>query len=91
MNCWEQPTNISNWKEEHVSAASEQVYPATAAASALISSARCLCHFVNSDSVQIVFAVLGCWGVGIYSAMKIFGGGGKKSEPSAAPEQLDKH
>ena len=20
VNCWEQPTNISNWKEEHVSA-----------------------------------------------------------------------
>lgn len=19
VNCWEQPTNISNWKEEHVS------------------------------------------------------------------------
>ncbi len=41
--------------------------------------------------MQIVFAVLGCWGVGIYSAMKIFGGGKKESTPSAAPEQLEKH
>lgn len=56
VNCWEQPTNISNWKEEH-----------------------------------IVFAVLGCWGVGIYSAIKIFGGGKKESTPAASPEQLDKH
>ena len=43
------------------------------------------------SAVQIVFAVLGCWGVGIYSAMKIFGGGKKEGMPSAAPEQLDKH
>lgn len=41
--------------------------------------------------MQIVFAVLGAWGVGIYSAIKIFGGGKKEGTPSAAPEQLDKH
>ena len=45
---------------------------------------------INQFCVQIVFAVLGCWGVGIYSAIKIFGGK-KESAPAAAPEQLDKH
>ena len=45
---------------------------------------------MNQFRLQIVFAVLGCWGVGIYSAIKIFGGK-KESTPAAAPEQLDKH
>mmetsp|Transcript_16213 Transcript_16213/g.48570 ORF Transcript_16213/g.48570 Transcript_16213/m.48570 type:complete len:91 (-) Transcript_16213:254-526(-) len=34
---------------------------------------------------HIVFLVLGGWGVGIYSAMKVFGGGDAKvAEPEAA-------
>ncbi|PSC69939.1 hypothetical protein C2E20_6598 [Micractinium conductrix] len=45
-NCWEKPTEVAKWKEEH-----------------------------------IVFVVLGGWGLGIYSAMKIFG---KKEEAPAA-------
>ena len=56
--------------------------------------ASCSCDLGTANVhlfMQIVFAVLGCWGVGIYSAMKIFGGGKKESTPSAAPQQLDKH
>ncbi|KAG7674889.1 hypothetical protein Ndes2526B_g07728 [Nannochloris sp. 'desiccata'] len=45
-NAWEKPTEIAQWKEEH-----------------------------------IVFLVLGCWGVGITTAMKVFGG--KKEAPAA--------
>lgn len=48
VNCWEAPTAIAKWKEEH-----------------------------------IVILVLSCWGVGIYGAMKAFGGGGKKAEVEA--------
>ncbi len=33
-------------------------------------------------SVQIVLGVLSAWGVGIYTAMKVFGG--KKEEPAPA-------
>ena len=32
--------------------------------------------------VQIVLGVLSAWGIGIYTAMKVFGG--KKEEPAAA-------
>ena len=57
----------------------------------VISAGKCTaCVHMNHFHVQIVFAVLGCWGVGIYSAIKIFGGK-KESAPAAAPEQLDKH
>lgn len=78
VNCWEQPTNISNWKEEHVSVCCETRL-------AVVSQSNGL-----TLVLQIVFAVLGAWGIGIYSAFKIFGGK-KESTPSAAPEQLDKH
>ncbi len=33
---------------------------------------------------QIVFLVLGCWGVGIYTAIKVFGGKKKEAAPAAA-------
>ena len=33
---------------------------------------------------QIVFLVLGCWGVGIYTAIKVFGGKKKEPAPAAA-------
>lgn len=45
-NCWEKPTEVALWKEEH-----------------------------------IVFVVLAGWGVGIWGAMKVFGG--KKEEAPA--------
>eukprot|EP00889_Picochlorum_renovo_P005923 jgi/Picre1/32953/NNA_008280.t1 len=43
-NCWEKPTQIAEWKEEH-----------------------------------IVIAVLAGWGIGISTALKVFGGRRRKS------------
>ena len=37
---------------------------------------------LNPVALQIVLAILGAWGVGIYTAMKTFGG--KKEEPAPA-------
>ena len=41
-----------------------------------------ICSQTRSVCTQIVFLVLGSWGVGIYTAIKVFGG--KKKEPAAA-------
>ena len=40
------------------------------------------CPEGSSLHVQIVLGVLSAWGIGIYTAMKVFGG--KKEEPAAA-------
>jgi hypothetical protein len=91
---WEKPTEIAKWKEEHVSFCMKEWHsrPVRSAqettpwvwfpAQPPIHSD--LCSFTSSvgNLLQIVFLVLGGWGVGIYSAMKIFGGG-KKEAPAA--------
>ena len=89
-NAWEKPTEISKWKEEHVSRCSKQgcktlarrgwhcviTEPLYQNAVSLLSA---------PSQLQIVFLVLGCWGVGIWSATKVFGG--KKEAPVAAAAQ----
>ena len=41
-------------------------------------------YALSTVCAQIVFLVLGCWGVGIYTAMKVFGGKKKEAAPAAA-------